>query len=106
MTYRFTGIVATIVMWAVVAANSLAAEPDSAGIEFFETKIRPVLVTHCLECHSSASASLKGGLQLDHRAGVLKGGDSGPIVATDNPDNSLLLKALKYDGLEMPPKGK
>ena len=52
------------------------------------------------------SKSLKGGLLLDHRDGLLKGGDSGPAVVAEKPETSLLLKALKYDGLEMPPKGK
>lgn len=83
-----------------------AAEPNQTGIEFFETKIRPVLVTHCQECHSTTSKSLKGGLQLDHRAGLMKGGDSGPAIVVEQPENSLLIKALKYDGYEMPPKGK
>ncbi|MDB5346729.1 MAG: hypothetical protein JWP89_5106 [Schlesneria sp.] len=90
----------------LLAARGLAAEPDQAGVEFFETKIRPVLVMHCQECHSSTSKSLKGGLQLDHRAGMLSGGDSGPAIVPEQPDNSLLVKALKYDGFEMPPKGK
>lgn len=85
---------------------SFAAEPDQAGIDFFETKIRPVLATHCQECHSATSKALKGGLQLDHRDGLLKGGDSGPAIVPEQPDNSLLVKALKYDGFEMPPKGK
>jgi len=76
------------------------------GLSFFEAKIRPVLVEHCQECHSSTSKSLKGGLQLDHREGLLHGGDSGPTIILDHSENSLLLKALKYDGLEMPPKGK
>lgn len=83
-----------------------AAEPDVAGIEFFESRIRPILVTHCEECHSSASKSLKGGLQLDHREGVTRGGESGPVIVPGQPESSLLLKALKYDGVEMPPKGR
>lgn len=83
-----------------------ASEPNSAGLDFFEAKIRPVFVAHCQECHSSTSASPKGGLQLDHRDGVLKGGDSGPAIFTDKPEESVLLKALKYDGFEMPPKGR
>lgn len=83
-----------------------SAEPNAAGIEFFEAKIRPILVAHCQECHSTTSKSLKGALQLDHREGLLKGGDSGPAVVLGKPEESLLLKALKYDGFEMPPKGR
>jgi hypothetical protein len=87
------------------AARAWGADPTSAEIEFFEKKIRPILVAHCQECHSSTLTSIKGGLELDHRDGMRKGGDSGPALS-DKPDQSLLLKALHYDGLEMPPKGK
>ncbi|MBS0206385.1 MAG: DUF1553 domain-containing protein [Planctomycetes bacterium] len=90
----------------MVSKSVSSAEPDLAGIEFFEAKIRPVLVAQCQECHSSTSKSLKGGLQLDHRDGWKRGGDSGPAIESGQPEASLLLKALKYDGLEMPPKGK
>ena len=48
--------------------------------EFFETRIRPMLVKHCYECHSTGSAKLQGGLLLDHREGLRKGGESGPAV--------------------------
>ena len=111
MMSRFFGFPLPVMMFSfavalILSIGSSAAEPDAAGIEFFEAKIRPVLVEHCQECHSSTSKSLKGGLQLDHREGLLHGGDSGPIILPDKPLNSLLLKALKYDGLEMPPKGK
>ena len=92
-------------MW-IATPPSIAMEPNLAGIDFFETKIRPVLIEHCYECHSSSSKSLKGGLQLDHRDGLLKGGDSGPAIVVEKPEESPLLKALKYDGVEMPPKGR
>ncbi|MGE3315083.1 MAG: PSD1 and planctomycete cytochrome C domain-containing protein [Planctomycetaceae bacterium] len=80
------------------------AEPN--GIEFFERKIRPVLLEHCYECHSSKSKSLKGGLNLESRDGLLKGGDSGPSIVPGKTEESLLLEALRHDGLEMPPKQK
>lgn len=78
------------------------------GTDFFETKIRPLLVTHCYECHSSESKKLGGNLLLDHRDGVLKGGDTSPAIDPGKPEKSLLLTAVKYedDGLKMPPKGK
>jgi hypothetical protein len=81
---------------------------DAAGIEFFETKVRPVLAEHCYRCHSAAAAKLKGGLLLDSRAGILKGGESGPAVVPGKPADSLLLKAIRRtdDSLRMPPKGK
>lgn len=104
MLRRHSGVLPAILLW--ISGSAFAAEPDPAGIEFFEAKIRPVLVAHCQECHSSTTKSLKGGLQLDHRDGLRQGGDSGPAIVSDKPDSSMLLKALKYDGLEMPPKGK
>ncbi|MDA1014763.1 MAG: DUF1553 domain-containing protein [Planctomycetota bacterium] len=88
-------------------APETAASAD--GIAFFEKKIRPVLIEHCYGCHSQTATSankLRGGLLLDSRAGVLKGGESGPVLIPGKPAESLMLDSLKYDGLEMPPKGK
>ena len=84
----------------------LAASSDEPPTDFFETKIRPVLVQHCYECHSADSKSVKAGLRLDTRAATLSGGDSGPSVVPGDVDASLLIEALKYDGMKMPPKGK
>ena len=74
---------------------------------FFENKIRPILVGQCLKCHSAAEGKVKGGLALDTREGVLKGGDSGPAVVPGNPDKSPLIRAVRYTdpNLQMPPKG-
>jgi hypothetical protein len=102
-SYRWLG---GLLVWLIAPALSSAAEPDPAGITFFEQKIRPVLVQECYSCHSSQAKKLKGGLRLDSKAGLLTGGDSGPAVAPGKPDESLLLDALKYNGVEMPPKGK
>ena len=94
-----------LLLCAVLICSTLIAADDPAQVEFFEKKIRPVLIEHCDKCHSGNSASLKGGLRLDFREGITKGGDSGPAVEPGKPDDSLLLLALKYDGLEMPPSG-
>jgi len=72
-------------------------------IRFFEKKIRPVLVKQCYECHSASAKELKSDLRLDTRAGIRKGGESGAAVVPGNPDDSLLIQVLRYDGLEMPP---
>ncbi len=76
--------------------------------EFFERKIRPILVRRCYECHSSRSKNLKGGLRLDNRRAMLAGGDTGPAFQADEPKNSLLVTAIGYssDELQMPPSGK
>lgn len=75
-------------------------------LDFFEARIRPVLVKHCYECHAADSRPLQGGLRLDSRAGLLQGGDSGPAVVPGEPADSRLLKALRHDGYAMPPKGR
>jgi hypothetical protein len=81
---------------------------NSGQIEFFEKKIRPVLVENCYSCHSRSAKELEGGLHLDSQAGMLKGGDSGPAVVPGKPEASNLLKAMRYgpDFAQMPPKGK
>jgi len=89
----------------IALCPSLAAATDD-GTAFFESKIRPVLVKHCYECHSSEAGELKGSLSLENAASVLKGGDSGAILVAGKPTESLIVEALKYDGLEMPPSGK
>src|SRR5262245_24648482 len=94
---------------ALLTTSSPAADP-SPGIAFFQQKIRPVLVEQCYSCHSAEAQKnrkLKGGLLLDSKAALLKGGDSGPAIVPGKPDSSLLLKGLRYsDELQMPPKGK
>jgi hypothetical protein len=85
-------------------SNAAAPDPSRARIEFFERKIRPVLVKHCYECHSKESDELGGGLLLDHKSGLLAGGESGTAIVVGKPDASRLIKALRYDGLEMPPE--
>ena len=83
-----------------------AAESTAAGLAFFETKIRPVLVERCYKCHSANSEKLKGGLLLDTRAGIRKGGDSGHAVVPGDVRGSLLIEAIRYgdEDLAMPPK--
>jgi len=89
-----------------LAAPIQAAEPSRAQVEFFEKKIRPVLVQHCYECHSDDAKKAKGGLKLDTRSVTRKGGDSGPGVVPGKPKDSLVLTAIRYhdDDLRMPPK--
>ena len=90
-------------------AGPIYAEGPAAsqeGIEFFETHIRPVLVTKCYECHSGKSKKIRGGLRLDTAERMRAGGESGPAVVPNKPDESLLVSALRYQSNEMPPSGK
>jgi cytochrome c553 len=85
-----------------------AADASADGVEFFEKKVRPVLVAHCYRCHADKGKAPKGGLRLDSRAALLKGGDNGPALTPGRPDRSRLIEALGYGNadLQMPPKGK
>ncbi len=82
-------------------------KPDAAGIEFFESQVRPLLIARCYKCHSQESENVRGGLLLDSRTGWMAGGDSGRALVAGDPDASLVVKAIRYDGdVQMPPEGK
>ena len=85
----------------MTARASLTAEQ----VRFFEEKVRPILETRCVKCHGGGG-KVKGGFRIDSRAAVLKGGELGPAVAPTGPISSLLLQAIRYEELEMPPGGK
>jgi hypothetical protein len=89
-------------------STGFADKPTQDQVAFFEKKIRPVLVEQCYKCHSSTSEKLKGGLLLDTRDGVHKGGDTGPAIVPGEPNKSLVIKALRYkdESMKMPPKQK
>ena len=78
------------------------------GNTFFEKNIRPILVERCYDCHSAQAKKLRGGLRLDSKAGWEKGGDLGPSIVPGDPEESLLIEAVRYEDedLQMPPKGK
>ncbi len=97
------------------ASNNLATAQETASaetkftssqLEFFELKIRPVLAEHCYECHSGEAKKLQAALRVDSRQHLLRGGDSGPTISLSQPDESLLLESVRYEGYEMPPSGK
>ncbi len=90
------------------AAAAEGASPTPGGEEFFESRVRPLLVKHCQGCHSAAAGKVKGGLTLDTRAGWATGGDSGPAVVPGQPEKSPLILAVRYadEATRMPPKGK
>lgn len=85
-------------------------EPDpkptkDETVTFYTEQVKPILEAHCWKCHGGEK-QIKGGLNLTHRDGLLQGGDLGPSVDLKNPGESVLLEALAYEGLEMPPAGK
>jgi len=94
----------TVLLIGLVSAVEAADSPGrDEGIEFFETKIAPILKRRCFECHSHDSGKAKGGLVLDSRRGWEKGGSEGAAIVPGKPDESLLLKAVRYRNYEMPP---
>ncbi|QDU89744.1 Planctomycete cytochrome C [Pirellulimonas nuda] len=90
----------------VIVRHAAGEAPSPEQVEFFERRIRPVLVEHCYECHASDSVVLQGGLRLDTAVGLQAGGVSGPSIDPANPAASVLLAALRYESLQMPPAGR
>jgi hypothetical protein len=95
---------ALTVAWGWPPQRVRAGDVDPEAIKYFEAKVRPILAENCFKCHGPAKQ--KGGLRLDSRAGVLEGGENGPAVVPGRRDESLLVEAIHYEGLEMPPGGK
>lgn len=93
-----------IVLFAVCSCSKVNAQ-ETDGTRFFRNKIEPVLKAQCYSCHSRQAEEVQGGLRLDSRAAVLRGGDSGPAVVAGKSSESLLIQALRHEGgLAMPPK--
>jgi hypothetical protein len=89
-------------------APIVAEGTANSSLEHFEKHIRPVLTDQCYKCHSADAEKVRGGLLLDTKAGVLKGGDHGPIIVPGKPAESRLINALRHtdEKLKMPPKHK
>jgi len=89
------------------AADAPTKKPTEAQLEYFEKTIRPLLARRCFSCHSKSAKKLKAGLRLDTRKRALAGGDTGPALVPGDPDKSLLVQAIRYNGdYKMPPAGK
>src|SRR5579871_1684432 len=78
------------------AANVAAAPIDAAGIEFFESKVRPVLAERCYGCHSHATQKAMGNLYLDSREAMIRGGKRGSALLPGEPVRTRLLQAIRY----------
>jgi cytochrome c553 len=92
---------------AAPAPSRSAPAVSGEDLQFFETRIRPVLADHCYKCHSREADKIRGGLMLDTREGMLHGGDTGPAIEPGKPEDSLVVDAISYKDtdLQMPPKG-
>ena len=98
-------LIAVLVLGTSAPICAQETQFDAQQIEFFERNVRPLLAENCYSCHSQAAEENKGGLLLDSRAEILKGGDSGEAIVPGKPADSLLIGAVKYEDYEMPPKG-
>src|SRR5438105_2815815 len=100
-------VLALAVATPLAALGQAAPGDDAKRVEFFETKVRPVLVANCFNCHS-ANTKASGGLRVDDRNGLLQGGGRGPAVVPGQPEKSLLLQAVghTHQKLKMPPNKK
>lgn len=94
-------------LFVACAAGVAGAAPPADADQFFKQQVLPVLVAKCYECHAH-DREIEGGLTLDSRSGWQEGGDSGPAIVPGKPDESLLVKAIRYGdaALQMPPNGK
>ena len=94
--------------FAVCGAEPKTKQADSKGLELFKTQIEPVLVKHCYECHSKQGKSVEGGLELDSPSGMMRGGDTGPMVKPHDLEKSSLIQMLRHEGdvSGMPPEEK
>ncbi|HWE40209.1 MAG TPA: PSD1 and planctomycete cytochrome C domain-containing protein [Isosphaeraceae bacterium] len=100
--------------WIAIVVGSLGSLPiasgsdkpaEDEGVRLFREKVEPVLAAECYRCHSEKATKLRAGLRLDSRAGMLKGGDTGPAIVPGKAEDSLIIQAIRHeDGLEMPPK--
>ncbi len=106
-TMKPTCATALIACLLLVIPERLRAD-EAADLTFFADKIAPLLETHCLECHSHASGKMENALTLDSRTGWTDGGDNGPAIVPGKADDSLLIRAVRYDDaeLQMPPDGR
>lgn len=91
----------TIVLTFTAASAGFSQEPTAEHFTYFEENVRPLLVERCFRCHSEEEH--EGDLRLDARSAILAGGESGAAIIPGNPDDSLLIDAVRYRSLEMPP---
>jgi hypothetical protein len=107
MMQRHAVLVMVLLASCLPAAHADSPAPSPTERDFFEQRIRPLLVEHCHACHSAAG-KMRGGLRLDSAAALLQGGDSGPAVVPGQPGKSLLVQAVRHEHarLQMPPRGK
>src|SRR4051812_42145634 len=108
MRTRWLWVAALPLVWSAslsgerAAGSAIQAAPPSGQVESFEARIRPILAANCYDCHTDQRM---GGLRVDSREALLKGGRSGPAIVPGDPDKSLLIQAVRQAGALKMPKG-
>jgi hypothetical protein len=103
--HKLPRVLPALIVFGLFTPKAAAPEPSPTAVELFEKEVRPLLVETCAKCHGDIRC--EHGLKLSSRAGMLKGGESGPAVVPGKPEESLLIRAVGYQGkLRMPPKEK
>src|ERR1700749_667775 len=92
----------------ILLLRAASPQEDAAAVKVFEEKVAPLLAARCFKCHSAESPKPKGGLRVDSREALLKGGELGPALAPGKPDKPPLMRAVVWEDpdLQMPPKEK
>src|SRR5260221_413434 len=104
-TFRHCIILGTLLATSLAGQAAPEPPPDAKAIEFFEAKVRPLLIENCVNCHGPKKQ--QASLRLDSRDSMMRGSDNGPVVVPGKPDESLLLKVVRHQGaVKMPPKTK
>jgi mono/diheme cytochrome c family protein len=106
------GLIATAVCWQPHSVRAQAAQPTSIQpntLEFYNQHVQPIFANNCYRCHGGMNH--RGGLHLDTREGLLKGGHDGAVIVPGHPEQSLLIKLIRHEGpandpMPMPPKSK
>ncbi|WP_232100804.1 PSD1 and planctomycete cytochrome C domain-containing protein [Gimesia fumaroli] len=101
-----SGLLIAAVVLTVSQLSAAEKQPNQQEIQFFEAKIRPLLIKHCYDCHGADAQ--ESGLRVDTFKGIAKGGKAGSLLVPGKPDQSLLITAVKYQAsdLQMPPDEK
>ena len=106
MNKQVIPVILFIVALSVDQASAATPKPTAEQTKYFETHIRPALVQYCYDCHSEETGKTRGGLLLDTRDGMVRGGDNGNVLAGSSYKDSLFWDAITWRDLEMPPKDK
>lgn len=100
LSTSITAVLAAVLFCSPATADE--SQHSSEQLQFFETRIRPLLHARCVKCHGENQQ--KGELRLDSLESLLKGGESGPAAIAGKADDSLMLEAVRYESFEMPPE--